>query len=33
MSTTTKAFDEPRITACPCRIIISIVTPTVDARP
>jgi hypothetical protein len=33
MSTTTMAFLEPRITAWPCRIIISRVTPTVFGRP
>jgi hypothetical protein len=33
MSTTTMALREPRITAWPCRIIISMVTPTVLGRP
>ena len=33
MSTTTNAFFDVRITAWPCRIIMSIVTPTVVGRP
>ena len=33
MSTTTIARFDPRITAWPCRIIISMVTPTVLGRP
>ena len=33
MSTTTNARFDARITACPCRIIISSVTPTVVGRP
>ena len=33
MSITTIAFLAPRITAWPCRIIISMVTPTVFGRP
>ena len=33
MSTTTMARLEPRITAWPCRIIISSVTPTVLGKP
>lgn len=33
MSTTTSACLEPRITACPCRIIMSSVTGTVVSKP
>ena len=33
MSTTTSARFEPRITACPCRIIMSSVTGTVVSEP
>ena len=33
MSITTSARLEPRITACPCRIIISSVTGTVVSKP
>ena len=33
MSTTTSACFEPRITACPCRIIMSSVTGTVVSKP
>ncbi len=33
MSTTSSAFSTPRLTAWPCRIIMSSVTPTVDGSP
>ena len=33
MSTTTSACCDPRITACPCRIIMSSVTGTVVSKP
>ena len=33
MSITSSARDTPRATACPCRIIISIVTPSVEGNP